>query len=611
MTALRTMTRMLLWLGVGLAGGVAIGLARSLPMLISRHYLTYSSYGLLARHLWICVVGHGVVGIALTAGVILPAVIPRRHATSGRAYAVVGALIAVAAIGFLSWRLGPESAYRSWVALAAIAPLSGTSHAVGLAAVWSFCMGLLLAPIAVTRWRGSGAGRAGKALKVVAASGAILVAALGATTVAFPPPRLNVLLITLDAQRADHLHCYGYHRGTSRNIDALAARGVLFVNASANSSWTLPSIGSIMTGKLPMRHGAVTCHRGLADTERTLAEIMSDSGYRTGGAAASGFVERPYRLTQGFEWFVGDRFKDADAATFFRGYSSPWVTDSGVKFMRRHRGDPFFLWLHYLKPHDPYVYYPEYSYLRSPPQDLPRRVSLPWIMANQDRLTDKQRRELVDLYDGQVNYIDRHVGRVLTELDRLRLTGRTLVILTSDHGEEFGQHGGFGHHSQMYQDELHVPLIMAAPGRIPGGRRVATPVQSIDLLPTVLDLCGIHEQIPATSGHSLTPLLAGTSGYPSTDIVAALSENTVSGHEIMRSIRRGNWRLLLKVPQHETELYNLKSDPGERHNLAGQGLPIERQLALALSAYKSTAPGRGLRLSEDTKKQLRGLGYLP
>ncbi|UCH33867.1 MAG: sulfatase [Armatimonadota bacterium] len=422
---------------------------------------------------------------------------------------------------------------------------------------------------------------------------------------------LNVLLITLDAQRADHLGCYGYHRETSPNIDALAARGVLFRQANANAPWTLPSFASILTSQFPMDHGATTPRRALPGSNWLLPKIMQRHGYFTAAAIASGFVAPHYNIAQGFNRFVGDRFKDETTAHFRCMDSPPWVTDFGLKFLKVHRDQPFFLWLHYLKPHDPYLWQPKHRFLDAPPTDLPEYLSLPWLTSHQDELTPKQMHEIVALYDGQTAYADSYIGQILGQLDRLGLRERTVVVLSSDHGEQFLQHGAFGHHRQIYQDELHVPLIIAAPTSVKGGRSVDEPVQLVDLMPTLLDLCGIREQVSGARGQSLMPLLTGRSGYREQDIVASVSEPDQSEDvELMRSIRRGDWKLLLKVRESKTELYDLAADPGEQHNLAGRGLDVERQLRNALSRYRRARSRPGLKLSPETERRLRGVGYL-
>jgi arylsulfatase len=422
---------------------------------------------------------------------------------------------------------------------------------------------------------------------------------------------LNVLLITLDAQRPDHLGCYGYQRKTSPNIDALAARGVLFRQANANAPWTLPSFASILTSQFPMEHGTTNPRRALPGSDWLLPKIMQRHGYFTAAAIASGFVAPHYNIAQGFNRFMGDRFKDQATANFRCMDSPPWVTEFGLKFLKVHREQPFFLWLHYLKPHDPYLWQPKHHFLDAPPTDLPAYLSLPWLMSHQDELTPKQLQEVVALYDGQTAYADSYIGQILAQIDRLGLRERTVVVLSSDHGEEFLQHGSFGHHPQIYQDELHVPLIIAGPAPVRGGRSVDQPVQLVDLMPTLLDLCGIRERVPGARGQSLLPLLTGRAGYHEQDIVASVSDpDQPQDVEVMRSIRRGNWKLLLKVRESKTELYDLAADPGEKHNLAGRGLAIERQLREALSRYRRAKPRPGVKLDKKTEDQLRGLGYL-
>lgn len=457
---------------------------------------------------------------------------------------------------------------------------------------------------------GPTAGRSVRVLAaaVVAGAAALLLAASCARRQPEPP---NVVLITLDAQRPDHLSCYGYKRNTSPNIDALAARGVLFRQANANAPWTLPSFASILTGQFPMDHGTTNARRALPGSNWLLPKIMQRHGYFTAAAVASGFVAPHYNIAQGFNRFMGDTFKDQATANYRCMDSPPWVTTFGLKFLRVHRGHPFFLWLHYLKPHDPYLWQPKHHYLDAPPKDLPGYLSLPWLTEHRARLTAQQMREVIDLYDGQVHYVDSYIGQILSEIDRLGLRERTVVIVSSDHGEEFMQHGAFGHHHQIYQDELHVPLIIAGPSPIAGRRRVDDPVQSVDLMPTILALCGIDERVPRLRGQSLVPLLEGRAGYQKKDIVAAVSDpDRPEDLEIMRSIRRDNWKLLLRVQESKAELYDLAADPGEQRNLAGRGLAVERPLRDALSRYSRTRSRPGLKLSPETERQLRGVGYL-
>lgn len=600
----------MLWLAGGLAGGVAIGLARSAGAAGAGEYVKYGQYALLARHLWFWLTAHAAAGLALAAGAIAPLLVARGGRVSQR-WAVIGAaLIGAGGLAVAVWRRGPDAVYRVRDTLAPSLPHGGAA-AVALCAGWFFGVGLVLSPVlawVVPRWL---AARGAARLVKAAAGGALaLLVALGAAAAFAPPRALNVLLITLDAQRADHLHCYGYHRDTSPNIDALAARGTLFLDASANATWTLPSVASIMTGKLPVDHGATTLEHRLKPSEVTLAEVLQAHGYRTGSVTASQFISPSYGTLKGFRWSVGGEFKDNATAIAHFFESPPWVTPAGLKFIRGHRHQPFFLWLHYLRPHDPYFWRVDHHYLSAAPRDLPVFLTYDWLMRNRAKITPKQLEEVIALYDGHVANADHHIGRIIAELERLRLTANTLVILSADHGEEFGQHGHFGH-LQTYEDVLRVPLIMVAPGRIPAGRRVAAPVQLVDIFPTVLDLCGIRHRDPGLRGQSLVPLLVGGRRHRPADVAAFLMA-TRGGHdsEVVRSLKRGRWKLIENMSRRTIELYDLATDPGERHNLAGRGLAVEQELRAALSGYRQARAGRRVALTEETKARLRALGYL-
>ncbi|UCH35803.1 MAG: sulfatase [Armatimonadota bacterium] len=600
----------LAWLAAGLAAGVLVGLARFVVTPTAEGYLRHGLNGLLVRHLWYWLAAHGAAGLGLAAG--LEPVIATRGVTRLRTWASIVAPVMGAAgltVGWVGW--GSGAARRLYDVLTPALP-RGEPLGLGACAASFLGIGLMLSPVlAVLGFRLPEAPRVRAAAIATGGVAFALVLALGIGATLVRPRPLNVLFITLDAQRADHLGCYGYHRDTSPNLDALAARGVTFLEANANGPWTVPSVASIMTGKFPMDHGVTTARQAFPTSDWLMAKILQRHGYSTGGVAASGFVEPQYNVAQGFQWFVGDRLGGPEKAGLMRLDSPPWVTAKGITFIQRNRDRRFFLWLHYLKPHDPYVWREQHHFIAAHPKDLPDPVWLTWLMDNLHRLTPEQVRRVVDLYDGEVRNVDEYVGQVLAELERLSLAQHTLVIVSADHGEEFMQHGSFGHHYQLYQDELHVPLIIAAPGRIPAGRRVATPVQLVDLLPTILDLCNIPEEVPGGRGQSLVPLLTGRRGYKPGDIVAGLNRaDGADDVEIMRSIRRGPWKLLVRVGEDEAELYDLDSDPGEQRNLAGHGLPAEQRLRTALSSYGRAKPSRPLTLTEETKKRLRSMGYL-
>ncbi len=273
---------------------------------------------------------------------------------------------------------------------------------------------------------------------------------------------LNVLLITVDTLRADHLGCYGYERPTSPRIDALAAESLVFDDTQATSSWTLPSLVSLMTSVYPSSHGCVKRDIALGEGFETLAEKLRDEGYYTGGIVSQAFASRRFGLDRGFVHF------DDDLAELSRGHelfkkTSHTISDKAEKWIKARAAEPeprpWFLWLHYFDPHVAYVSHAGYSEAFGTENEL-------------------------DLYDGEIAWTDFHVGRVLDALGESGLDEHTLIVFTSDHGEEFEDHGGLYHRKTLYREVLHVPLIVRRPQGETG--RIGGLVSLVDVAPMIL-----------------------------------------------------------------------------------------------------------------------------
>ncbi|TMA33792.1 MAG: tetratricopeptide repeat protein [Deltaproteobacteria bacterium] len=421
------------------------------------------------------------------------------------------------------------------------------------------------------------------------------------------PSARNVLLITIDTLRADALGAYGSARGASPHLDELAKRGVVFEQAHASSPNTLPSHASILTGLQPYHHRVR--ENGvdkLAEQSVTLAERLRDAGYATGAEVAAIVLNRPTGIAQGFEHFrdldspgvqrkqiavaadgslhdpsAVDAQQRGDAKTFdldSRGGAE--VTRDGITFLREHRSGPFFLWLHYYDPHWPYA----------PPTPF------------ESRFAD-------DRYAGEIAFTDESVARVIAEVDQLGLGENTLVVVTGDHGEGLGDHGESRHSLLVYQSTMHVPLVFAGPG-VPRGQRVAAPVQTVDIAPTILAWAGL-EPDPAADGVSLLPAFEGHT----------LPDRPVYGESVslrrfvevspLRFVREGRWKLIHKIAP---ELYDLVDDPAEAHNLAGAEPARAEQLREKLKgllANRRDAPeAPNGELDPDTQRRLESLGYV-
>jgi len=397
--------------------------------------------------------------------------------------------------------------------------------------------------------------------------------------------RYNVLLLTVDTLRADHLGCYGYSRASTPHMDHLAAEGVLFERAETAAPITLPAHASILTGTYPAFHGVRNngTYR-LGPRAETLSEVLKSNGYRT-GAVISGYpLVTRFGLSQGFDSYDDHLPPERERQIGFRERGAEEVTQSGIAWLEAGAGQRFFLWLHYFDPHAPY----------SPPSPYAERFSR-------------------SPYDGEIAYVDAEIGRVLEKLRQMGLFERTLVVLVSDHGEGLGEHGEATHGVFLYESTLRVPMILSLPGPLPRGRRVATPVRTIDLMPTILRLVDVPEP-DELQGTSLLPL---TSRRPPDLLLKSVSETLLPlenyGWSEMAALRIGDWKYI-QAPREE--IYDLKTDPGEANNLAdkreGDVARMREEVHRLLAEAAPTGAPIAYRqeLDETARERLRSLGYL-
>jgi len=396
----------------------------------------------------------------------------------------------------------------------------------------------------------------------------------------------NVLLISVDTLRADHLSFHGYGRATSPRLDAFAAQSTVFEEARSSASWTLPGLASILTSRFSSGHGCWTSESSLSAEVPTLAELFRDAGYDTACVVSHIFLTGRYGLQRGFVHF--DDELDFPAVHPHETRSSPRVTERGVAWLEQKAlapdGHPWLLWLHYFDPHDTYLAHEE----------------APGFGGEHE----------VDLYDGEIRYTDAHLGRVLEALERTGLAGETVVVLTADHGEEFRDHGGLRHGKTLYREQLHVPLVLRAPGFAP--LRVPELVRTVDVLPTLLELCGLAP--PAgLEGRSLVPHMRGEA----TDERPALAELRLRDGHHFDAVVSGGWKLIVDVEDGEPQLYDLAGDPGEQRDLADERPEEVRRLRVLLeglvSDSRALAPAEGssrVHLSPEDLEVLEDLGYV-
>ncbi len=413
---------------------------------------------------------------------------------------------------------------------------------------------------------------------------------------------VNVVFVLVDTLRADHLGCYGYERDTSPILDRFAEVGVRFARVRAQSSYTKTSMASIWTAANPPGHGIYRYSHALAEGLRLPAEIFRDAGFATAGIYRNGWVAPNFGFGQGFDVYVRPApsadpvraQRRAPGAPALKGTDLD-VTEAAVEFLRGHAHRRFLLYLHYMDVHQ-YLYEEESALFGT---------------------------RYVDAYDNAIHWTDRNLGRLFKELVDLGVMDRTLVVIASDHGEAFYEHGSEGHARNLYAEVTLVPLVLSLPFRLPQPVVVEPLVRNIDIWPTVLDLLGLPP-LPGAEGRSLVPLiLAAARGEPQEPLAPRTAEAALDltwgrvGAEptVEFSVTEWPWRLLA-IPSDPdlVQLYQLAEDPGEQRDLAGAHPELVARLLPRVEAAVAGEPLPGAReeveLDEMRLQQLRALGYV-
>jgi arylsulfatase A-like enzyme len=385
--------------------------------------------------------------------------------------------------------------------------------------------------------------------------------------------RPNLVLISVDCLRADHLGCYGYPRATSPTIDSLAAAGCLFKRAIAQSSWTLPSHVSLLTSLYLKSHraGAYEHHlrgapEGLRAEVETLAELLRGAGYLTLAIVSGSILHPAYGLSQGFDLY--DAECSVGGPTVVR---NPCVHERVSALLSSPADQPFFLFVHYWDVHAPYVPPPPYDTLF-----LAETEHDPGSVSRSDPGATR-RDSLEALYDGEIAHTDRHLGMLFRELRESGVGQNTVVILTGDHGDEFEEHGAYGHGHSLFQELIRVPLIWAMPGKGSRARAIENLVQLVDIVPTVLEFVGLDIP-PQMEGRSFLSLLEGRAQEPRP------SFSEVRGYADLNAAIAGDSKVIFSLPDLRYFAYNLAVDPGEQHPLSPEDVPHGKDLEEMLAS---------------------------
>ncbi len=428
-------------------------------------------------------------------------------------------------------------------------------------------------------------------------------AAIAFAAVACSGERPNLLLISVDTLRPDHLAAYGYERDTAPALEWLARDGVLWENAYSTAPATVASHASLFTGRFPYQHGALNYSTPLPEPEHTLAEELAGVGYRTFAVATSIRFHRGSGFAQGFE--VYETFHELP-----KNARSRAATDRVLELAAAAAGRPFFAFVHYFGPHAPY--WPpgpfRRRWYRGPPPELPGGPG-PYVHMHREPgrvVPDEVLRYLVALYDGEILFLDGELARLFAGLEDLGLAHDTLVVVVSDHGEEFKEHDGLAHARTLYEEALRIPLIMRWPGGLPAGRRVERPAQLVDVVPTVLELLGQ----PAPAGLPGRSLAADLEAPDPTGDDRILGQRGSGQWSLAASLPEGRFKLLVE-PGQPPQLYDLGRDPAERTDLAARRPDLQRRLEeLAPRGLGAgLAPPAAAEVPEAVRRRLAEIGY--
>jgi arylsulfatase A-like enzyme len=474
--------------------------------------------------------------------------------------------------------------------------------------------------------------------------------------------RPNLVLVVLDTVRAANLSSYGYSRDTSPFLDSLASQGVLYEHAISPAPWTLPAHASLFTGLAPSVHRATGEHKRLDDEYVTVAEALRAGGYESVAAVSNGSAAAAHNLHQGFERFYEvfrlrrERYRSPLEQAFPGPLKGPFRTligsgpmDKGAAYVNRivagwlegraARGDerPFFLFVNYLEAHLPYDPPEPFRrrYERSPPPDsLANLLGPDWYHALFRRigrgqpLTEAERRALTDRYDAEIAYQDERLEELVDLLDSHEGAQELAIVVTSDHGENLGEHGLLDHVFSVHETVLHVPLIVRHPPAFASGTRIPESVSTASVPATLLDLAGLpalpHElgasPLPRRPGGTTAPLVFSEEHLRLHEIASVVSEtpgvDASAWSHRYRVVQDGRWKVV-RTGESDLAVFDLQQDPDELRPLPLSERPAARSLVERLERWErmadgaSTGSGGGIgELDPELRESLRALGYL-
>jgi arylsulfatase A-like enzyme len=493
-----------------------------------------------------------------------------------------------------------------------------------------------------------------RSLVIVLVTGGIVALYLGinslsdeAPMVDAPPPttdKPNILLITIDTLRADHLGCYGNASIHTPTIDSLAAGGIKFQRATSQVPLTLPSHTSILTSTYPPIHGVRDNARySFGNSIPTLAEVLKESGYLTSAFISAFVLDSRFGLDEGFDVY-DDNIQNQAYFYFFSasppfalagglkllGLSPPYkperkadqTTGAVIEWIEKNRESRFFMWVHYFDPHGPLNPPAPYDTLYLSPGTDPHRFrddieDLISLLGKVDsrELSDEEIEGIKSLYKGEVTFTDHHIGNLMKSIRELGIGDRTLVVLTSDHGQSLSEHHYIGHSMELYQEIMHIPLIINYPGQLQQGLVVEELVQSIDIMPTILS--SLEIEVPVScSGSNLLRLVEPSARNRDDSNQWAYIETLFPkpARNKLVGLSSEDYKYIRALEGEREELYHVKTDPKEMDNLASADTQRSEQMRnhilSLLEEWQNESTSIEIPLDHQTTEAMKALGYI-
>jgi len=419
----------------------------------------------------------------------------------------------------------------------------------------------------------------------------------------------NVILISIDSLRADHLGCYGYPRETSPNINLMSRDSVLFKKCISQGTSTLVSHAAMLTSLIPAHHGAsMTKQMRLPDKVETFAQILKNNQYATVSFNDGGQLSTKFGLNRGFDHY-DDHPKDRKILKLlFRK-----IVDKSIDWIEKNQRKKFFMFLHTFEVHHPYA--PKKKYLEHFERGYSGKfgpiISIEEILEifrKKTIISEEDRKHMINAYDAEIRSMDESFGRLMIFLKDKHLYDNTIIVLTADHGDEFGEHGAYGMHAHsLFNELLHVPFILKLGGNVQAGKEINSLTACIDFAPTLLELLGLPS-LETSDGKSLVPLLLGDNNAGERFIIAQMDRPDNFADPENWALVTDRWKI------YKDALYDLKNDPGEMIDFSSEYPELKESLKRVALEYMterlSKVREKKIELDDELKEKLKSLGYI-